>query len=88
MNNYLLRKKGTPPPPEQVAAWFPENRWWPVEKNDKLKVYFMNECPTEWKCRGDVITRQRIMELLNDNWWNCFAASKHDPHISVAFHGM
>ncbi len=74
------------PPPEQVAAWFPEDRKWPK----RPKVHFMNDCPEEWEYNGQRITRDLVMELVNDAWRNCFDTAwfRRTSDIRVEFEGV
>lgn len=94
-NEYLQRENIADSVSEKVAAWIPDYRRWPtsdLSKENPLMVYFMNECPEEWKYKGDRIYRNFIMEVANASrsWKNCFAigVDANNSHIRVKFHGM
>ena len=73
--------------PEHMAAWLTHARRWPsdhLSKDIKLKVFFMNECPTHWKCRGT----EELMEFIQESWTNCFAPGDKDSQIRIKFEGM
>ena len=72
--------------PERLAAWFPYTRKWPSEhlsETKRLKVYFMNVCPENWKF-GDP---EEIMKFVQGSWANCFVVGNKDSQIRVKFEG-
>ena len=91
MTRYAERRN---PPPEQMATWFPMDRKWPIEdlsEDIKLKVYFMNKCPSEWKYNREKISHEVIMTMLQESWSGCFVLVKklkRNPQIRVEFQGI
>ena len=82
------------PTPEQVAAWFPDDRKWPMEdlyedgSDHFLIVYFMDYCPEEWKYCGSEISPRVFMNILNTTWKRCFILGEQlKSHIRVTFKG-
>ena len=69
--------------PERMAAWLPDTRRWPLSEN-KLNVYFMNECPEHWQCR-DI---EEFMRFLQESWADCFTRGDEKSEIRVKFEGM
>ena len=89
MYKYITKK----PRPEHVAEWFPNDRKWPrddLNKDKKLRVFFMNECHKNWKYKNRKISGNVIMELLQVSWEDCFVIVNRigrDPHVRVQFQG-
>ena len=84
-NNYKLA-------PAQVVAWLPMERKWPREdlnEHKQLKVY-MENFPVKWKFRDEEISKEVIMELVNDSWSGCFIAhdNREGCDIHVTFQGI
>lgn len=82
-------------PSEQLAAWFPEERKWPMEDlfengpDRLLVVFFMNYCPKEWKYCGDIISPHVIMDIVKSTWRRCFIIGEEAwSHVRVTFQGM
>lgn len=82
------------PTPEQVAAWFPNDRKWPTEdvyvdgSDNILIVYLMDDCPDEWKYHGNKIRHRIIMDILNSTWKRCFVLGEQAiSHIRVTSQG-
>ena len=91
MSRYAERRNPRPLP-EQVAAWFPQDRKWPIDdlsEDIRLKVYFMNKCPSEWKYCKKKISREVIMRMLQESWRDCFVPknAKNKSQIRVQFQG-
>ena len=81
--------------PEEVAAWFPDIRKWPTEDlyrdgcDHLLIVYFMDDCPKEWKYCGKSIIVQDIMDVVNNTWKRHFILEQQArSYIRVTFKGM
>ena len=87
-NEHLQGKSINNPNPKQVAAWIKNYRKWPKEnlneRNCRLKVYFINNCPEEWRYN---INADCIMEILNNSWRECFvhSLSKEESNIRVKY---
>ena len=78
---------------QQGAAWMLQHRMWSREylsEENKLKVYFMNECPPTLKYNGKHVSPDFIMNILKSSWLNCFTRveKKKDANIRVKFDGM
>ena len=78
--------------PEQVAAWFPDERKWKLKdlyedgSDHLLMVFFMDDCPKEW---NKVVTPLNILSTLNRTWKRCFFIGEiNKAHIRVTFRGM
>ena len=54
-----------------------------------LLVYFMDDCPQEWKYHGDIISPYVVMHILISTW-KCFNITpmQDQSHIRVTFKGM
>jgi hypothetical protein len=89
--------------PEQVVAWFPDDRKWAPEdkfKNDSghfLLIQFMDECSENWTYDGRAIDKRIVMDILNSTWKQCFLVEElslidrlfgSKSHIRVTFDGM
>ena len=71
--NKQLQRRGKSNP-QKVAAWLTDDRKWP-KKHLPLRVYFMNDCPKEWKYHSNEIDFKDIMEILLISWPGCFIRS-------------
>ena len=80
---------------DNPMLWFSKKRQWPItylSQESKLNVFFMSECPDEWKYSGEAITPKCIMNILDDHssWHGCFTSTQSpvDSHVRVAFKGV
>ena len=89
----ILNEQLQHPSPQQVAAWMMKYRNWPekdLNERKPLKVYFMNNCPGEWKYQGKCIDADLILEIVQSSWRGCFTTSRsmQKARIRVRFKGI
>ena len=81
------------PHPKHVAEWFSYDRKWSIDdinEDKKLRMFFMNECPMNWKYNKRKISSNVIMKFLQESWKDCFVIvhrMERNPHIRVKYQG-